>query len=80
MKNIAIITGATGGPRRAFTRQLIEYVDEVWAIGRSIQRLKYLLIAQAQRAYKVVLLLQATAEKQRLLHKALSQSPNTRLQ
>lgn len=39
MKNIAIITGATGGLGRSFSRQLINAVDEVWAIGRSIEKL-----------------------------------------
>ncbi|MDO4460639.1 MAG: hypothetical protein Q4C42_11285 [Clostridia bacterium] len=33
-KEIAIITGATGGLGREFTRQLIEEVDEIWAIDR----------------------------------------------
>lgn len=37
MKNIAIITGATGGLGKSFTKQLIESVDEVWAIGRSVE-------------------------------------------
>lgn len=39
MKNIAIITGATGGLGKSFTKQLIERVDEVWAIGRSVEKL-----------------------------------------
>ncbi len=38
-KNIAIITGATGGLGREFVRQLIEEVDEVWAVGRNIEKL-----------------------------------------
>ena len=38
MKNIAIITGAAGGLGKAFTKQLIESVDEVWAIGRSLEK------------------------------------------
>lgn len=42
MKKIAIITGATGGLGRSFTKQLIECVDEVWAIGRSIEKLNKL--------------------------------------
>ena len=42
MKNIAIITGATGGLGREFVRQLIEEVDEVWAVGRNIEKLNSL--------------------------------------
>lgn len=42
MKNIAMITGATGGLGREFVRQLIEEVDEVWAIGRNIEKLNSL--------------------------------------
>lgn len=42
MKNIAIITGAAGGLGKAFTKQLIESVDEVWAIGRSLEKLNKL--------------------------------------
>ncbi len=42
MKNIAIITGATGGLGKSFTKQLIDSVDEVWAIGRSVEKLNKL--------------------------------------
>lgn len=38
-KEIAIITGATGGLGREFTRQLIEEMDEIWAIGRKRDKL-----------------------------------------
>ena len=42
MRNIAIITGATGGLGKTFTKHLIDHVDEVWAIGRNIDKLKSL--------------------------------------
>lgn len=40
-KNIAIITGATGGVGSEFTRQLVkESVDELWIVARNIEKLK----------------------------------------
>ncbi len=42
MKSLAIITGATGGLGKAFTKHLIDEVDEVWAIGRNIEKLNNL--------------------------------------
>lgn len=40
MKNIAIITGATGGIGQIFVRDLAkESLDEIWAIGRNQERL-----------------------------------------
>lgn len=41
-KKIAIITGATGGVGREYTRQLIDDVEEVWAIARNQERLSAL--------------------------------------
>lgn len=41
-KTIAIITGATGGIGREFVAQLIDEVDEIWAIGRNKEKLAYL--------------------------------------
>lgn len=41
-KTIAIITRATGGLGKAFTKHLITDVDEVWAIGRNIEKLNAL--------------------------------------
>ena len=43
MKNIVIITGATGGLGREFIRQILnEEIDEVWAIARNEQKLSEL--------------------------------------
>lgn len=43
MKEIAIITGATGGIGREFVRQILRYdLDEVWAVGRNETKLKEL--------------------------------------
>lgn len=42
MKNLAIITGASGGLGKAFTKYLIYEVDEVWAIGRNSEKLNNL--------------------------------------
>ncbi len=42
MKNLAIITGAAGGLGKAFTKYLIDEVDEVWAIGRNKEKLNSL--------------------------------------
>ena len=40
MKRIAVITGASGGVGRAFVRELVkESLDEIWAVGRDMQRL-----------------------------------------
>lgn len=43
MKNIAIVTGATGGMGKVFVRELInEPLDEIWIIGRNQERLNTL--------------------------------------
>ena len=51
-KRVAIITGATGGIGVEFVRELLkEELDEIWAVGRSEERLKEL---QAQYGEKVI--------------------------
>ena len=40
MKKIAVITGASGGLGKEFVRQVINEVDEVWAIGRNVAKLE----------------------------------------
>ncbi len=40
MKQIAIITGASGGLGKEFVRLLIDEVDELWAIGRNLAKLE----------------------------------------
>ena len=44
MSRIAIITGATGGLGNEFTRVVSSYddIDEVWAVGRNVDKLEYL--------------------------------------
>lgn len=42
MKTLAIITGATGGLGKAFTKEIKDEVDEVWAICRNEEKLKRL--------------------------------------
>lgn len=43
MKNIAVITGASGGIGQVFVRELIkETLDEIWVIGRNQERLSTL--------------------------------------
>ncbi|MBP3604856.1 MAG: SDR family NAD(P)-dependent oxidoreductase [Lachnospiraceae bacterium] len=43
MKNIAILTGATGGLGREFLKQLLnEDIDEIWAVARNKQKLSEL--------------------------------------
>ena len=44
MAKIAIITGATGGLGREFTRVISSYdhIDEVWAVGRNVDKLNKL--------------------------------------
>lgn len=43
MKNIAIITGATGGIGQVFVRELVnETLDEIWVVGRNQERLNAL--------------------------------------
>ncbi len=39
-RQIAIITGAAGGLGKEFVRQLIDDVDELWAIGRNVEKLE----------------------------------------
>ncbi|HBU11371.1 MAG TPA: short-chain dehydrogenase [Clostridiales bacterium] len=51
-KRIAIITGASGGIGRAFTRLMLsEDIDEIWAIARSKEKL---LVLQADFGAKVI--------------------------
>ena len=38
-RQIAIITGAAGGLGKEFVRQVIDDVDELWAIGRNVEKL-----------------------------------------
>lgn len=42
MKRLAIITGASGGLGTAFTQYLLNEVEEVWAIGRNLEKLNRL--------------------------------------
>lgn len=39
-KQIAIITGAAGGLGKEFVRQVIDDVDELWAVGRNVAKLE----------------------------------------
>lgn len=39
-KRIAIVTGAAGGLGKEFVRQIIDDVDELWAIGRNVEKLE----------------------------------------
>lgn len=39
-RQIAIITGAAGGLGKEFVRQVIDDVDELWAIGRNVEKLE----------------------------------------
>ena len=44
MARIAIITGATGGLGNEFTRVVnsYDYIDEIWAVGRNVEKLSTL--------------------------------------
>lgn len=42
MRTLAIITGASGGLGKAFTKHLIGEADEIWAIGRNAEKLNLL--------------------------------------
>ena len=54
MKTIALVTGASGGLGREFTRLLCaEAVDEVWAVARNEQKLQAL---RGELGEKVVVL------------------------
>lgn len=39
-KRIAIVTGASGGLGKEFVRQIIDDVDELWAVGRNVEKLE----------------------------------------
>lgn len=39
-KSVAIVTGAAGGLGKEFVRQVIDDVDELWAIGRNVEKLE----------------------------------------
>ncbi|MDD5929472.1 MAG: SDR family NAD(P)-dependent oxidoreductase [Spirochaetales bacterium] len=42
MKQIAIITGASGGLGKEFVHQILNDADEIWAIGRNLAKLELL--------------------------------------
>ena len=52
MKNIAIITGASGGLGKEFISRLISEVDELWAVGRNVSKLEALKVEMVHRAKK----------------------------
>ncbi|MBR5096836.1 MAG: SDR family NAD(P)-dependent oxidoreductase [Treponema sp.] len=39
-KRIAVITGASGGLGKEFVKQVIDDVDEIWAVGRNVEKLE----------------------------------------
>ena len=55
MKNIAIVTGASGGLGREFVALLESEVDEIWAIARNRARLDELYIEHGKKVVPVCL-------------------------
>ena len=54
MKKIAVITGASGGLGKEFVRQIINDVDEVWAIGRNVAKLEGLKTEFGEAGSKII--------------------------
>ena len=54
MKKIAVITGASGGLGKEFVRQIINDVDEVWAIGRNVAKLEGLKSEFGEAGSKII--------------------------
>ena len=54
MKKIAVITGASGGLGKEFVRQIINEVDEVWAIGRNVAKLEGLKVEFGEAGSKII--------------------------
>ena len=54
MKKIAVITGASGGLGKEFVRQIINDVDEVWAIGRNVAKLEGLKVEFGEAGSKII--------------------------
>lgn len=53
MKNIAIITGASGGLGKEFISRLISEVDELWAVGRNVSKLEALKVENGSQGEKI---------------------------
>lgn len=54
IKQIAVITGASGGLGKEFVRQVINEVDELWAIGRNVQKIESLKAAFDKEGSKII--------------------------
>lgn len=79
MKDIAIITGATGGIGQVFVRELAyEELDEIWVIGRNQERLNSLKNQYGDKIITVCKDLTKTADIISLLDLLKEQQPSVK--
>ena len=75
-KNIAIITGATGGVGSEFTRQLIkESMDEIWIVARNSEKLECLKNELGERIVIFQADLSKSDEIERIASKLKAENP-----
>lgn len=85
-KQVAIITGASGGLGKEFVKQVIDDVDEIWAVGRNVQKLEGLKAefgGEAAKGAKIVPLqmdLSDTKAFSKLSDKIKSEEKNSAIQ
>lgn len=54
MKKVAIVTGASGGLGRELLKNIIDDIDEVWAVGRNLSKLEALKTDDNFNSEKIV--------------------------
>ncbi len=75
---IAIITGATGDIGRGFVKEILDEVDQIWAVGRSDERLSDLAQEFGQKIVPVKSDLSKEAEIRSLCERIESEKPSIR--
>ncbi len=79
MKDIAILTGATGGLGNAFVRELLkENVDEIWSLGRNQAKLDALVDTYGEKIVPIKCDLTNEAELKTVLSLLAENKPNVR--
>lgn len=79
MKNIAVITGATGGVGKEFVRQIQRYeLDEIWAIARNENKLSELVALYGEKLVPISADLSEKSGIEKIQQKLKDEKPNVR--